>query len=105
MTSSRSQLPEYLVPAGFKAVDRLPLNASGKVDRAALPAPERETRGPATPLRGATEERLADIWRLLLPADGTRDAEPTASRVSAARVSAARTASSRSAATPCRRPA
>jgi amino acid adenylation domain-containing protein len=68
------QLPEYLVPTGFKAVDRLPLNASGKVDRAALPAPERETRGPATPLRGSTEERLADIWRLLLPADGTRDA-------------------------------
>ena len=69
------QLPEYLVPAGFKAVDRLPLNASGKVDRAMLPAPERETRGPVTPLRGGTEERLADIWRRLLPADGTRDAD------------------------------
>ena len=69
------QLPEYLVPAGFKAVDRLPLNASGKVDRATLPAPERETRGPVTPLRGGTEERLADIWRRLLPADGTRDAD------------------------------
>ena len=86
------RLPDYLVPAGFKAVDRFPLTANGKVDRAALPAPERETRGPAAPPRGATEERLADIWRLLLPQDGT-----------AAPISAARTPSSRSAATPCRR--
>jgi amino acid adenylation domain-containing protein len=67
-----SRLPEYLIPIGFKAVDRFPLNASGKVDRAALPAPERETLGPATPPRNATEERLADIWRLLLPSGGTR---------------------------------
>jgi amino acid adenylation domain-containing protein len=67
-----SRLPEYLIPAGFKAIDRLPLNADGKVDRAALPAPERETLGPATPPATATEERLADVWRLLLPADGPR---------------------------------
>ena len=66
------RLPDYLVPTGFKAVDRLPLNANGKVDRAALPAPERATRGPAIPPRGATEARLADVWRLLLPADGPR---------------------------------
>jgi acyl carrier protein len=67
-----ARLPDYLVPAGFKAVDRLPLNANGKVDRARLPAPERVTRGPAAPPRGATEERLADVWRPLLPADVTR---------------------------------
>jgi acyl carrier protein len=67
-----NRLPEYLVPTGFRAVDRLPLNANGKVDRAALPAPDRvrETTGPATPPRGATEERLAEAWRLLLPAGG-----------------------------------
>jgi len=65
------RLPEYLVPTGFRAVDRLPLNANGKVDRAALPPPERETRGPASPPRGATEERLADVWRRLLPADSS----------------------------------
>jgi amino acid adenylation domain-containing protein len=64
------RLPDYLVPTGFRAVEAFPLNANGKVDRAALPAPERETREPATPPRGGTEERLADIWRLLLPANG-----------------------------------
>jgi amino acid adenylation domain-containing protein len=67
------RLPDYLVPAGFKAVDRLPLNASGKVDRAALPAPERESRAAFTQPRGATEKRLADVWRQLLPADSAGD--------------------------------
>jgi amino acid adenylation domain-containing protein len=67
-----SRLPEYLIPTGFKAVGRFPLNASGKLDRTALPAPERETLGPAVPPQSATEELLADIWRSLLPADGPR---------------------------------
>ncbi len=66
------RLPDYLVPAGFKALDRFPLNANGKIDRAALPAPERDTSKRFTPPRGVTEERLADIWRLLLPADSIR---------------------------------
>jgi amino acid adenylation domain-containing protein len=64
------RLPDYLVPTGFRAVDRLPLKGNGKVDRARLPAPERETRGPAALPRGATEERLVGLWRPLLPADG-----------------------------------
>ncbi|HEX6526329.1 MAG TPA: amino acid adenylation domain-containing protein [Streptosporangiaceae bacterium] len=66
------RLPDYLVPTGFKALGRLPLNANGKVDRAALPAPEREIGGPASSPRGPTEERLADLWRTLLPAAGNR---------------------------------
>jgi amino acid adenylation domain-containing protein len=70
-----ARLPDYLIPSGFKAVSRLPLNANGKVDRTALPAPERETFGPASPPQSATEERLAGIWRLLLPADGPRGGE------------------------------
>ena len=70
-----ARLPDSLIPTGFKAVSRLPLNAYGTVDRTALPAPERETLGPASPPQSATEERLADIWRLLLPADGPRGGE------------------------------
>ena len=66
------RLPDYLIPTGFRAVDRFPLNASGKVDRRALPAPDHDTRGPAAPPRGGTEERLAEIWSLLLPADSSR---------------------------------
>jgi amino acid adenylation domain-containing protein len=68
-----SRLPDYLVPSGFAVLDRFPLNANGKVDRAALPAPvlaAREATGaPASPPRGRTERRLAEIWRPLLPGD------------------------------------
>ncbi len=67
-----AELPDYMVPAAFVLLEKLPLTTSGKVDRRALPEPERlrpelaeEYLAPRTP----TEELLAGIWRELLPVD------------------------------------
>ncbi|MFD3522930.1 amino acid adenylation domain-containing protein [Streptomyces sp. NPDC058653] len=66
----RARLPEPLVPARCVAVDRFPLTASGKVDRAALA--ERachggsDAPGTAAAPRTATQERIARLWSELL---------------------------------------
>jgi amino acid adenylation domain-containing protein len=65
----KAQLPDYMVPAAFVVLDALPLTAHGKVDRAALPAPDSARpelqeayAAPRTPL----EESLAQVWADLL---------------------------------------
>ncbi|HEX8246397.1 MAG TPA: amino acid adenylation domain-containing protein, partial [Longimicrobium sp.] len=60
----RRSLPEYMVPAAFVALERLPLTANGKLDRKALPAPEGDAYGRRSyeaPL-GEVEAALAGIW-------------------------------------------
>ncbi|HEX3555526.1 MAG TPA: amino acid adenylation domain-containing protein [Thermoanaerobaculia bacterium] len=66
-TYLRQLLPEYMVPAAFKVISALPLNANGKLDQAALPFVEAEERSAAyTAPRDAAEERLASIWAEVL---------------------------------------
>jgi acyl carrier protein len=57
------RLPDYMVPAAFTPVAELPRTPSGKVDRAALPAPvwPDDASGYVAP-RTATETRIAEIW-------------------------------------------
>jgi amino acid adenylation domain-containing protein len=59
------QLPEHLVPSAFVVLDALPVNASGKLDRAALPEPAEETADYVAP-RSPEEQLIADIWAEVL---------------------------------------
>jgi len=63
------QLPDYMVPAIYLEIPKLPLNHNMKVDRRALPSPPgpgarpgRRSRAPET----ETEQRLATLWERLL---------------------------------------
>ena len=61
-------LPEYMIPEAFVYLERLPLTPSGKTDRAALPAPNRDAyvdRGYEAP-RGEVENVVARVWQALL---------------------------------------
>ncbi|HEV3052446.1 MAG TPA: amino acid adenylation domain-containing protein, partial [Longimicrobium sp.] len=61
----RERLPEHMVPDACVVLERLPLTPTGKVDRAALPAPAGAVAGHAPP-RTPVEKRLAKIWAEVL---------------------------------------
>ncbi|HEU4454452.1 MAG TPA: amino acid adenylation domain-containing protein, partial [Longimicrobium sp.] len=68
----KEQLPEHMVPSAVVPMEAFPLNASGKVDRRALPAPEPVRLAGESALvdpRTETETRLAEIWAEVLRLD------------------------------------
>src|ERR1700728_2551220 len=63
-----ASLPEYMVPAAYVKLERMPLTPNGKLDRKALPAPDADAfsvRGYEPP-QGEMETRLAEIWAEVL---------------------------------------
>jgi amino acid adenylation domain-containing protein len=74
-THLEQALPDYMVPKTVMTLSALPLNANGKIDRAALPQPvAADDDGHASP-RTPLEETLAQLWRevLKVPRIGIHD--------------------------------
>ncbi|WP_245239993.1 non-ribosomal peptide synthetase [Streptomyces erythrochromogenes] len=66
-------LPEYMIPASVTVLDALPLTVNGKVDRAALPDPDRAAPGSAgrhVEPRTPEEELFAGVWTEVLGVGG-----------------------------------
>ncbi|MFD4470062.1 non-ribosomal peptide synthase/polyketide synthase [Rhodococcus sp. NPDC058505] len=60
----RAVLPSYMVPSAFVVLEAFPLNAAGKLDRAALPVPVFEARvfrAPSTPVEEIVAVTFADL--------------------------------------------
>jgi len=67
----RERMPAVMVPSAFVAVEALPLNANGKVDRRALPEPGRRafaTADYAAPT-SELETELVSVWARVLRQD------------------------------------
>ncbi|MCE6981566.1 amino acid adenylation domain-containing protein, partial [Pseudomonas frederiksbergensis] len=61
-------LPDYMIPAAYVRLEKLPLSPNGKLDRRALPAPEADafaSREYQAPL-GDAETTLARLWAEVL---------------------------------------
>jgi hypothetical protein len=68
---TKEKLPGYMVPAAWVLLEKLPLTANGKLDRRALPAPERLVADEAEYVAPRTdvERALSAIWAEMLRVD------------------------------------
>ena len=74
----KKRLPEYMTPSAFVTLDSLPRLPNGKINRKALPAPDKtalEAKTAYEPPPSPVEKQVAEIWARLLGVEriGTRD--------------------------------
>ncbi|WP_343298609.1 amino acid adenylation domain-containing protein, partial [Streptomyces sp. SID1034] len=63
---TRDRLPDHMVPSAVVLVEHLPLTANGKLDRAALPAPEFASGGSGREARTPQEQIVCDLFAQVL---------------------------------------
>jgi len=56
------KLPDYMIPAYFVSIEKIPLTTNGKVDWKALPDPRLKISGEYTPPADEIEKKLAELW-------------------------------------------
>lgn len=74
----RAHLPPYMTPTVVMVLEQFPLTPNGKIDRKALPAPDRSRQDSAAPFvapASDVERTIAGVWSALLGLErvGTRD--------------------------------
>jgi acyl carrier protein len=65
----QEKLPDYMIPACFVKVEKIPLNPSGKVDRKMLPHPlesDFHSDGTYKPPQSGMQRMIAEIWQEVL---------------------------------------
>jgi amino acid adenylation domain-containing protein len=60
------QLPDYMIPAQFRFLEKMPRTTTGKVDPKALPEPEITTDEVFNPPQDSFQDRLVKIWSEVL---------------------------------------
>ncbi|MFI0976441.1 amino acid adenylation domain-containing protein, partial [Streptomyces sp. NPDC021093] len=68
-TGMAAQLPDYMVPSFFVALDSLPLTPNGKIDHKALPAPATDPEAPHTAPSTPQEAALCALFAQTLRVD------------------------------------
>lgn len=59
-------LPEYMIPVSITALDTIPLTNNGKLDKAALPAPQLVVQADYIAPKAKLEQQLCEIWQSVL---------------------------------------
>ncbi|SHF43864.1 non-ribosomal peptide synthase domain TIGR01720/amino acid adenylation domain-containing protein, partial [Seinonella peptonophila] len=65
----RKQLPTYMIPQQLISLEKIPLTPNGKIDRQALPKPEKMDSEKYVAPRTPMERKMAEIWSEVLQKD------------------------------------
>ena len=60
------RLPRYMVPSSITLLENLPKTPNGKIDRKALPNPDRVGHAAVQKPRNDVEKKIAEIWQEVL---------------------------------------